>query len=80
MITTQQQLDACLDRQHTIPVVISPDGPLPAENHAYDSIRNLPQTGFTFTPRELLHAIGCKTAALPSSATDECIREDWGRC
>ena len=77
MITTQQQLDACLDRQHTIPVVISPDGPLPAENHAYDSIRNLPQTGFTFTPRELLHAIGCKTAALPSSATDECIKAAW---
>jgi len=77
MITTQQQLDACLDRQHNVPVLISPDGPLSDENHAYDGIRYLPQTGFTFTPRELIHAIGCKTAALPSSAKDECIKAAW---
>lgn len=77
MITTQAQLDAGLDRQHTIPVEISTDGPLPVGNHAYDGIRNLSQTGFTFTPRELIHAIGCKTASLPSSSVDECIKAAW---
>lgn len=74
MITTQADLDLCLDRSHTINVEISVDGPLPFENKAYDTLRNLPQTGFTFTPRDLLHAIGCKTAALPASLTDECLR------
>ena len=69
-----QGLDECLDRTHTIDVDISVDGPLPQGNQAYNTLRNLPQTGFTFTPRSLLHAIGCKTAALPVSSTDECLQ------
>lgn len=77
MITTQAELDSCLDRSHTISVEISSLGPLPNDNRAYDAIRNLPQNGFSFTPRELLHAIGCKTAALPSSEQDECLKMAW---
>lgn len=77
MIRTQQQLDAGLDRLHTAQVVISADGRLPQDNEAYDSLATLPQRGFSFTPRELIHAIGCKTAALPTSAKDECIKSAW---
>ncbi len=73
MITTQADLDRCLDRIHTIQVEISPAGPLPRAS-AYDPVRTLPQSGFTFTPRELLHAIGCKTAAIPESESDECLK------
>lgn len=74
MTLTQAELDAALDRQHLIPVQVSSKAPLPANNHAYDPIRNLQQVGFQITLRELLHAIGSKTAALPSSATDECLK------
>jgi hypothetical protein len=74
MISTQEQLDARLDRQHTINVEMSQVGPLPHENEHYNAIRSLVHSGFTFTPRELLHAIGSKTAALPFSAHDECIK------
>ncbi len=74
---TQQQLDAALDRTHTIQVEISPRGPLPTHNTAYNSLRNLNQTGFSFTPRELIQAIGCKTAALPQSPRDECLKNAW---
>lgn len=77
MITTQADLDRCLDRLHTLNVEISLAGPLPQANQAYDTVRSLPQTGFSFTPRELLHAIGCKTAAIPSSARDECVKSAW---
>lgn len=77
MIQTQQQLDHALNRQHVIPVIISANGPLPQGNRAYDGARLLPQSGFSFTPRELLHAIGCKTAALPVSRTDECLKAAW---
>jgi hypothetical protein len=70
---TQAELDLLLDREHTIPVEISPENPLP-HNAAYADILPLAQTGFTFTPRQLLHAIGCKTAALPVTANDECIK------
>ncbi len=77
MIQTQDQLDAALDRTHTLPVVVSAAGPLPAGNPAYNAIRALPQAGFSFTPRELLHAIGCKTAALPISPRDECLKSAW---
>ncbi len=77
MITTQADLDICLDRSHAINVEISVAGPLPPENQSYATLRNLPQTGFSFTPRELLHAIGCKTAALPASSTDECLKAAW---
>jgi len=71
---TQQELDQALDVPRFLPVQFSAEGPLPAANDAYDSIRNLPDTGFEFTARELLHAIGSKTAALPSSSKDDCLR------
>jgi len=71
---TQQELDQALDRPRNLPVEISAEGPLPVANSAYDPIRGLPATGFEYTARELLHAIGSKTAALPSSAQDDCLR------
>lgn len=74
---TQAELDNALDRIHVIPVRISREGPLPKGNQAYDSIRQLPKTGFRVSPRELLHAIGCKTAALPMSERDECLKVAW---
>ncbi len=77
MIRTQQQLDDCLDRIHTVRVDISPRGPLPQGNMKYEPVRTLTQTGFSFTPRQLLHAIGCKTAALPVSDSDECLKSAW---
>jgi hypothetical protein len=77
MITTQQQLDVALDRPHLVQVHISPDGPLPQNKQVYNSLTTLPQQGFSFTPRELLHAIGCKTAALPTSDQDECLKSAW---
>ena len=77
MTMAQQQLDAALDRLHTVQVQVSQDGPLPQSNQAYDSLSNLPKNGFSFTPREFIHAIGCKTAALPKSPQDECIKAAW---
>jgi len=77
MIRTQQELDACLDRLHRVQVRISPDGPLPQNQLAYEPIVSLIQNGFSFTTRQLLHAIGCKTAALPVSANDECFKSAW---
>ncbi len=77
MILTQQQLDTCLDRLHTVQVDISPEGPLPPGNAAYASLAMLQQRGFSFTPRQLLHAIGCKTVALPASESDECLKVAW---
>jgi hypothetical protein len=74
MPRTQQELDAALDRQHTFAVEISPAAPLPQNRPVYDPIRQLPVTGFRFTMRELLHAIGSKTAALPMNQYDECMR------
>lgn len=71
---TQAELDAALDRVHVIPIEVSNQAPLPATNTAYDPVRNLQQTGFQITARELLHAIGSKTAALPSTAQDDCLR------
>lgn len=77
MIRTQHQLDTILDRLHTVRVDVSPQGPLPQGNNNYAVIRALSQTGFSFTARQLLHAIGCKTAALPVSASDECLKSAW---
>lgn len=73
-MTSQADLDRYLDHIHTVNVEISHAGPLRQANQAYDVIRNLPETGFSFTPRELLHAIGCKTAAIPASEQDECLK------
>ena len=77
MITTQADLDRCLDRVHVIQVEISPNASLPMNRPAYRSLLKLPQQGFSLTPRRLLHAIGCKTAALPKSEADECLKAAW---
>lgn len=75
---SQARLDAALnvvlDRVHIIPVQISEKAPLPDDNEAYEPIRELQRTGLRITTRELLHAIGSKTATLPSSKRDECFR------
>lgn len=67
---SQEELDRLLDREHTIRVEVSPENPLP-HNAAYADILSLAQTGFTFTPRQLLHAIGNKTVAIPVNAHDQ---------
>lgn len=77
VIQTQQQLDTALDRTHTLQVINSQAGPLPIDNTAYHAVRALVRTGFSFTPRELLHAIACKTAALPISMHDKCLTIAW---
>jgi hypothetical protein len=74
---TQSTLDQNLDRLHTISVEISSESPLNPDNHAYDTIRSLPTTGFQISPRDLIHAIGCKTCAIPSSQKDECVKSAW---
>jgi len=74
MPTTEADLNAALDRRHFIPVQVSQNAPLPPNTPSYDPIRGLLQGGLEITTRELLHAIGSKTAALPCSATDECLR------
>jgi hypothetical protein len=74
LVATQQELDAVLNRQHVFNVDLSPDAPLPHNRPIYDPVRQLTQTGFRLTLRELLHAIGSKTAALPSNRQDDCIR------
>lgn len=66
-----QQLNQALDSIFTIPVVIK-NATFP-NNQPYQQISHLSQTGFSFTGKELLHAIGCKTASLPSSSRDESI-------
>lgn len=68
---TQQELNALLDRPITIPIMVMKNT-FP-NNIPYQQLTNIEQTGFTFTGRELLHAIGSKTASLPSSNQDECI-------
>lgn len=74
MPLTQAELDAALDELRTFEVEVSRDAPLPQNRTAYDPIRGLPRTGFDFTLRELLHAIGSKTAALPASRQDDCLK------
>jgi hypothetical protein len=72
-IMSQAQLDAQLDRVHVIPIEISLEGPLP-QTAVYAPVRGIAQTGLQITTRELLHAIGSKTAALPANAQDDCLR------
>src|SRR4029453_17616815 len=73
-IDSQDEIDNYLDRQYRIPVAISPLAPFPVKNHHYQALHALERAGFTFKLRELLHAIGCKVAALPSNAEDQCLR------
>lgn len=68
---TQQELQNLLDKSFTVPVVIQ-EATFP-NNLPYQQISQLAQTGFTFTVRDLLHAIGSKTAALPANNQDECL-------
>lgn len=70
---TQQELDYYLDKRRIIPVEVDTRAPIPSNKTQYNPIRNLSQTGFDFTVRELLHAIGSKTTALPKSKVDECL-------
>ena len=75
MPISESELNSALDKTHVIPVTVSADAPLPKDKASYDPIRNLVQNGgLEITTRELLHAIGSKTAALPSSAQDDCLR------
>jgi hypothetical protein len=74
MPLTQNELDVALDQPRTFAVQISPAAPLPPNRPVYDPIRQLPQTGFDFTLRELLHAVGSKVAALPAGLQDHCLR------
>ncbi|MCE8051069.1 hypothetical protein HOP61_07175 [Halomonas daqingensis] len=67
-------LDHALDKSHVIPVETSDDAPLPDGNDVYESLHEIQNNGFEITIRELLHAIGSKTAALPSSSKDDCLR------
>lgn len=73
-VESQDELDGYLDREYRLPVEISSDAPLPAGNKHYQPLRELARTGLRFTLRELLHAVGCKTAALPMSSEDQCLR------
>ncbi len=70
MPRSQAELDQLLDREHTIPVEVSPENPLP-HNAAYANLLPIVQTGFTFTPRQLLHAVGNKTVAIPVNSHDQ---------
>lgn len=71
---TQAELDAALDTQYTIPVTVSALGPLPPDKPVYDPVRQLVTSGLVVTPRQLIHVIGSKAAALPSTSVDECFR------
>jgi len=74
---TQNELDVALDREYVIPVEIDQRGGLPVDKPEYDCIRNINQTGFRITARQLLHAIGCKNACLPMSEKDECLKSAY---
>lgn len=59
-------------RRYTFPVGIDERGPIPRRS-AYDPLKGIQRTGFTFTAGSFLHAVGCKTAALPSHERDRCL-------
>lgn len=69
---TQVELDAALDRIWNIAVEVSPFAPIP-NTPAYDPVRQIVDNGFPITLRELLHAIGVKTANLPTNQQDAAI-------
>lgn len=71
--TLQVQLDENLDREYTIDVKIADSAPLPINRQGYQSLHDIQRTGFTFTPRELLHATGCKNSPFPKTRNDQCI-------
>lgn len=55
-----------------LPVGKDPRGPIP-QTPPYAPLNQIGRTGFSFKFINLLHAIGCKTASLPSSQRAECI-------
>jgi len=69
----QVELDENLDRTYTIGVEISEAGRMPFNKPGYESLHQIHQTGFSFTPRELLHATGCKNSPFPKTRNDQCI-------
>lgn len=69
---TTAELNQLLDKIFTIPVEIRTQ--TFQNNSPYPALNNLENDGFSFTGKELLHAIGSKIAALPSSSRDESIR------
>lgn len=70
MTTDQEYFDSLLDRVHNVPVKTHRDGPIPT-NAIYGPVRSIVQNGISFSPRELIHAIGCKMINLPAHREDE---------
>lgn len=74
MTLSQQEIDSYLNKKHTVPMEIYEDAPIPQNNGFYSELLRVTNDGFSFTTKELLHAIGCKTAALPMNKTDSCLK------
>lgn len=74
MFESQQELDDLLDKRWTIKMEIDNNGVIPSGNPFYRKLLNdINNGGFNFTARELLHAIGCKTAKLPVNRSDQAL-------
>lgn len=63
---------AILNQSITFPAEVDARGPIP-QTAVFQNLQNVVNRGFTFRPVDLLHAIGSKTAALPSSKRDRCL-------
>lgn len=74
MTLSQQEIDSYLNKKYTVPMEIYEDAPIPQNNGFYSELLRATNEGFSFTARELLHAIGCKTAALPMNDMDSCLK------
>lgn len=74
MPLSQQEIDLYLDMEYTVPMEIYEDAPIPQNNGFYSELLRATNEGFSFTARELLHAIGCKTATLPMNDMDSCLK------
>jgi hypothetical protein len=72
--TARQSSDPAIPLAHTIKLPVSTDdrGPIP-QTPPYLPIHQIGRTGFSFKFIQLLHAIGCKTASLPSREKAECV-------
>ena len=70
--------DSVIPLTATIKLPVSQDdkGPIP-QTLPYAPIHQIGRTGFSFKFIKLLHAIGCKTASLPSSDRTECVRSAY---
>lgn len=77
MPLSQQEIDSYLNKKYTVPMEIYEDAPIPQSNGFYSELLRATNNGFSFTARELLHTIGCKTAALPMSDTDSCLKSAY---